>query len=56
VSTRAKASVLATDGNQDNAAMIAWAAMHRFLAGDTDSYDVDTRNVWSVEDIPDAAT
>ncbi|KAG2038602.1 glycoprotease family-domain-containing protein, partial [Suillus americanus] len=29
--------------NTDNAAMIAWASMHRFLAGDHDDYTVDLR-------------
>ncbi|KAG2151807.1 glycoprotease family-domain-containing protein [Suillus cothurnatus] len=35
----------------DNAAMIAWASMHRFLAGDYDDYTVDLRAKWSIEDI-----
>lgn len=37
--------------NTDNAAMIAWASMHRFLAGDYDDYTVDLRAKWSIEDI-----
>lgn len=35
----------------DNAAMIAWASMHRFVAGDYDDYTVDLRAKWSIEDI-----
>ncbi|KAI1784257.1 peptidase M22 glycoprotease [Ganoderma leucocontextum] len=35
----------------DNAAMIAWASMHRFLAGDTDDYSIETRPRWSLEDL-----
>ncbi|EKM54080.1 uncharacterized protein PHACADRAFT_96388 [Phanerochaete carnosa HHB-10118-sp] len=34
----------------DNAVMIAWAAMHRFAAGDFDSYDVSTRPKWRIDD------
>lgn len=30
--------------------MIAWAAMHRFEAGDFDSYDVSTRPKWRIDD------
>jgi N6-L-threonylcarbamoyladenine synthase len=35
----------------DNAAMIAWASMHRFLAGDHDDYTVDLCAKWSIEHI-----
>lgn len=35
----------------DNAVMIAWAAMHRFLAGDHDTYDIIPRSKWSIEEI-----
>ena len=35
----------------DNAVMIAWASMHRFLAGDTDEYSIESRPVWSLEDL-----
>ncbi|KAM5533357.1 hypothetical protein V8D89_012977 [Ganoderma adspersum] len=35
----------------DNAAMIAWASMHRFMAGDTDDYMIETRSRWSLEDL-----
>ncbi|KXN90195.1 tRNA N6-adenosine threonylcarbamoyltransferase [Leucoagaricus sp. SymC.cos] len=35
----------------DNAVMIAWASMHRFLAGDHDSYDITTRTKWSIEEL-----
>ncbi|KAJ3574656.1 hypothetical protein NP233_g1622 [Leucocoprinus birnbaumii] len=38
----------------DNAAMIGWAAMHRFLAGDHDTYDILPRSKWSIEDILEA--
>lgn len=34
----------------DNAVMIAWAAMHRFAAGDFDSYDVSIRPKWRIDD------
>ena len=33
----------------DNAVMIGWASMHRFLANDTDQYDLDLRPKWSIE-------
>ncbi|KAH7925135.1 glycoprotease [Leucogyrophana mollusca] len=36
----------------DNAAMIAWASMHRFLAGDYDDYTIDLRPKWSIETLP----
>ncbi|EAU91347.1 glycoprotease [Coprinopsis cinerea okayama7 len=35
----------------DNAVMIAWASMHRFLAGESDSYDLNLRAKWSIEDL-----
>ena len=35
----------------DNAAMIAWASMHRFLAGESDDYSIDHRVKWAIEDI-----
>lgn len=35
----------------DNAAMVAWASMHRFAAGDHDPYEIDTRPRWSIEDL-----
>nr|VWP00180.1 AB hydrolase-1 domain-containing protein [Ganoderma boninense] len=35
----------------DNAAMIAWASMHRFMAGDTDDYTIESRPRWSLEDL-----
>jgi N6-L-threonylcarbamoyladenine synthase len=35
----------------DNAVMIGWASMHRFLANDTDQYDLDLRPKWSIEDL-----
>ncbi|KAF5389300.1 hypothetical protein D9757_003465 [Collybiopsis confluens] len=35
----------------DNAAMIGWASMHRFLAGDHDDYSINPRSKWSIEDL-----
>ncbi|KAL5485006.1 QRI7 [Sanghuangporus weigelae] len=35
----------------DNAAMIAWASMHRFLAGDTDDYSIESKPKWSIEEL-----
>ncbi|CAK5281378.1 unnamed protein product [Mycena citricolor] len=35
----------------DNAAMIAWASMHRFLAGDHDDYSIHPVPSWSLQDI-----
>ncbi|KAI0743176.1 peptidase M22 glycoprotease [Daedaleopsis nitida] len=35
----------------DNAAMIAWAAMDRFLAGDTDERSIESRPRWSLEEL-----
>ncbi|KAF7979887.1 hypothetical protein HWV62_40675 [Athelia sp. TMB] len=35
----------------NNAAMIAWASMNRFLAGDYDDYAIDLRAKWSIEDL-----
>ncbi|KAF7315335.1 Dye-decolorizing peroxidase [Mycena indigotica] len=35
----------------DNAVMIGWAAMHRFMAGDHDEYSIGTLPVWSLEDL-----
>ncbi|KAI6030639.1 glycoprotease family-domain-containing protein [Pisolithus orientalis] len=37
----------------DNAVMIGWAAMHRFLAGDHDDYSIDLRAKWDISTIPD---
>lgn len=34
----------------DNAAMVAWAAMHRFERQDFDPHDVSTRPKWKLED------
>lgn len=31
--------------------MIAWASMHRFLAGDTDEYTIESRPKWSLEEL-----
>ncbi|KAI0915296.1 hypothetical protein AcV5_002873 [Taiwanofungus camphoratus] len=35
----------------DNAAMIAWASMDRFLGGDTDDYTVELRSKWDIEEL-----
>ncbi|KAL5528226.1 QRI7 [Sanghuangporus sanghuang] len=35
----------------DNAAMIAWASMHRFLAEDTDDYSIESKPKWSIEEL-----
>ncbi|PCH43506.1 peptidase M22 glycoprotease [Wolfiporia cocos MD-104 SS10] len=35
----------------DNAVMIAWASMSRFLNGDTDDYTIDLRSKWSIEEL-----
>ena len=37
----------------DNAAMVGWASMYRFLAGDYDDYAVELRAKWSIETLPD---
>jgi N6-L-threonylcarbamoyladenine synthase len=36
---------------EDNAVMIAWASMHRFLDGDFDSFDIGPRSKWSLEEL-----
>ncbi|KAI0633907.1 glycoprotease [Trametes polyzona] len=35
----------------DNAVMIAWASMDRFLSGDTDAYSIESRPKWSLEEL-----
>lgn len=35
----------------DNAVMIAWASMYRFLVGDIDGYDIAIRKDWSLEEL-----
>lgn len=35
----------------DNAVMIAWASMHRFVAGNTDDYAILIRPKWSIQDL-----
>lgn len=35
----------------DNAVMVAWASMHRFLANDTDTYDIGLLPKWSLEEL-----
>ncbi|THV06781.1 peptidase M22, glycoprotease [Dendrothele bispora CBS 962.96] len=37
----------------DNAVMIAWASMHRFLAHDYDDYSINPRAKWSIEELHD---
>jgi tRNA A37 threonylcarbamoyltransferase TsaD len=34
----------------DNAVMIGWASMHRFLSEDTDEYSILIRPKWSIDD------
>ena len=36
--------------NLDNAAMIGWASMYRFLRSDTDPYEISLRPKWSIDD------
>lgn len=31
--------------------MIGWAAMHRFLVGDTDDYECDLKVRWDIEEL-----
>ncbi|KAF5370777.1 hypothetical protein D9758_002098 [Tetrapyrgos nigripes] len=38
----------------DNAAMIAWASMHRFLEQDYDDYSINPLAKWSIEDVEQA--
>ncbi|KAG6891748.1 hypothetical protein C0992_006169 [Termitomyces sp. T32_za158] len=33
----------------DNAVMIAWASMHRFLAGDHDPYNIELLSKWNID-------
>ncbi|GBE81360.1 glycoprotease [Sparassis latifolia] len=40
----------------DNAVMIAWASMDRFLAGDTDAYSVALRVKWPIEELAMSAS
>ncbi|KAH7108184.1 peptidase M22, glycoprotease [Auriculariales sp. MPI-PUGE-AT-0066] len=42
----------------DNAAMIAWASMHRFIAGDRDDFSIKLRPTWSLDEleIPEQGT
>ncbi|OBZ66113.1 tRNA N6-adenosine threonylcarbamoyltransferase [Grifola frondosa] len=35
----------------DNAVMIAWASMDRFLSDNTDDYTIDIRHKWDIEDL-----
>ncbi|KAJ3747362.1 Gcp-like domain-containing protein [Lentinula detonsa] len=35
----------------DNAAMVGWASMPRFLAGNHDEYTINPRSKWSIEDL-----
>jgi N6-L-threonylcarbamoyladenine synthase len=36
--------------------MIAWASMHRFIAGNTDDYAILIRPQWSIQDLMDDET
>ena len=40
----------------DNAAMIGWASMYRFLEGRTDDYSIEPRPKWSIEDLGDISS
>jgi tRNA A37 threonylcarbamoyltransferase TsaD len=40
-----------SDTYLDNAVMVAWASMHRFLAEDHDNYSVDLRAKWNIEEL-----
>lgn len=40
----------------DNAAMIGWASMYRFLEGRTDDYSIEPRAKWSIEDLCDISS
>jgi hypothetical protein len=40
-----------TSSHVDNAAMIAWAAMHRFLARDHDDVSIEIQPKWNIEDL-----
>ncbi|EDR11791.1 uncharacterized protein LACBIDRAFT_313559 [Laccaria bicolor S238N-H82] len=40
----------------DNAVMIGWASMHRFLANDFDEYDIESRPKWSIDQLASSAT
>jgi tRNA A37 threonylcarbamoyltransferase TsaD len=42
--------VAANKFNPDNAAMIGWASMYRFLAHDTDPYDINLRSRWPIDE------
>lgn len=35
----------------DNAAMIGWASMNRFLKGEFDDLSIDLRVKWDIEDL-----
>lgn len=37
----------------DNAVMIGWTSMYRFLAGDYDDYSVELLSKWSIETLSD---
>jgi len=39
----------------DNAVMIAWASMQRFLKGDTDDYTIALRSKWNIEELDTSA-
>ena len=42
---------LVEKGAADNAVMIAWASMHRFVAGNTDDYEILIRPKWRIEEL-----
>lgn len=35
----------------DNAVMIGWASMYRFLEQDYDEYEIETRPKWDIEEL-----
>lgn len=39
------------DHSTDNAAMIGWASMHRFLAGECDDFSLHHRRTWDLEEL-----
>ncbi|KAG5352230.1 hypothetical protein C0989_003236 [Termitomyces sp. Mn162] len=41
--------VVVSGGVANNAVMIAWASMHRFLAGDYDPYTIEILSKWDIE-------
>lgn len=40
-----------TNGCSDNAAMIGWASMYRFLEGDHDDFGIGLRSKWPLDEL-----